>query len=240
MRPHLLSRFLLAAVAGISITTAAGDGFAQTQQLDKTLVRKFPEGFCPLDTQLIGSFVTNTGIIQLTFVSGLGGSSSATVNGAAATFSQVLDDISIIEAAEFSANSVEDDVTFCYFDGPPYALVYQGSVTGNPKVPFYDGLGPSTSPCPWDETNGFTISNGGLEYSGAGDLASTSVVISGLTPGTLYVIHGRWKANGFPFATSCSPTSLCLTVQVDDLTSGCSPLPVQSTTWGRVKSLYTN
>ncbi len=72
MRSKVLSRFLLMIVACASLCAVASDVFAQTQQLDKTLVRKFPEGFCPLDTNLIGSFVTNTGIIQLTFSVGLG------------------------------------------------------------------------------------------------------------------------------------------------------------------------
>ncbi len=238
MRPKMLSRFLTLVVACASLGATASDVFAQTQQLDRTLVRKFPEGFCPLDTQLIGTFHSDTGIIQLTFISGLGGGTVA--NGTADTFLQILDDISIIEAAEFAANSIPDEVTFCYFDSDPHVPVYTGVLTGNPKVPFFDGLNPSTSPCPWDESNGFTITANGLEYTGGGDIATTSVVISGLVPGTEYIIHGRWKANGFAFATDCSPTSLCLTVQVDDLESGCGTLSTETKTWGAVKSLYKN
>jgi hypothetical protein len=239
MRPRLLSRFVLAFVACIGIVGIASDVFAQTNELNKTLVRKFPEDFCPLDTQLIGSFTSGTGIIQLTFITGLGGGSART-SGTADAFSQILDDISIIEASEFAANQ-EPDQGGCYSDEDPESVpVFNGLLTGNPKVPFYDGFGPSTSECAWDETNGFSITDGALHYTGAGALATTSVISSGLTPGTTYVIHGRWSANDFPFATECTSTSLCLTIQVDSLPNGCGTLPVQTRTWGQIKAMYKN
>jgi hypothetical protein len=240
MRPNLLTRFLLSVVACASVGAVTSDVFAQTQQLNKELVRKFPEGFCPLDTNLIGTFVTDTGIIQLTFVTGLGPHGvDAKSGGIALDITQVLDDISIIEAAEFNdpANQQEDPGN-CYFDNDPPIPVFTGDLLNNPAVPFYDALDPSTSPCPWDETNGFTITGGVLQVTG--DPASTSVVISGLTPGTAYIIHGRWSANGFPFATACDETSLCLQVTVDDLESGCGSLSTESKTWGAVKALYRN
>jgi hypothetical protein len=224
MRSRVLSRFLLVVVACVSIGVMASDVFAQTQQLNKELVRKFPEGFCPLDTNLIGTFVTNTGIIQLTFVVG--------------PFDQVLDDISIIEAAEFAAHHLPTNPQSCYAGDPEEAWVYNGTLP-NAAVPFHESFGPPpTSPCPWDETDGFTISNGALRFAGGTVPGSTSVVISGLTPGTPYVIHGNWSAVGFPFATVCTPTSLCMTVTVDDLQAGCGPLPADTKTWGGVKALY--
>jgi len=237
-----LSRFLLIVVACASLGAAASDAFAQTQQLDKTLVRKFPEGFCPLDTPQIGTFVTNTGIIQLTISVGLGGQ-AAKSNGAEIGFSQVLDDISIIEAAAYADDNNTDE-TNCYFDGPPFVRAFKTNLLlNNPKVPFYESFGPTSSPCPWDETDGATINTalGQLEFGGSGDVASTSVVISGLTPGTQYVVHGRWSAIGFPFALDCSDSeALCMHVTVDDLQAGCVPLPVEKKTWGAVKSLYRN
>ncbi len=237
MRPRLLSRSLLAAFACVSI---ASDVYAQTQQLNKEVLRKFPELFCPLDTPLIGTFVTDTGTIQLTFVVGLGGSNLKSGGIEAAGFNQILDDISIIEAAEY-ANEANTDETTCYFDGPPFVRAFKtGSLPNNPKVPFYDLFDPSTSPCPWDETDGFTITDGALHFTGATDVGSTSVVISGLTPGTEYVIHGRWSAEGFPFALDCTDTAaLCMQITVDDLTSGCVN-PVENATWGAVKALYRN
>ena len=239
MRSRVLSRFLLVVVACASLCAAASDVFAQTQQLNKELVRKFPEGQCPLDTNFIGTFVTNTGIIQLTFVTGLG-PHSAKPGEVMDAFNQVLDDVAIIEAGEFSANSVEN-THFCYSDGNPAVPEYPvGLMASNPKVPFFELFNPTTSPCPWDETNGATINGveGWIEFSGTGDVVSTSVVISGLTPGTQYVIAGQWWAFGFPFATDCTPTSLCLNVTVDDLQAGCGPLPAETKTWGGVKSLY--
>jgi hypothetical protein len=236
MRFDRISRLLLAAGACAFVITAASEVCAQTQQLNKTLERKFPEGDCPLDTSLLGTFITNTGIIQLTFATRDEDNDPATV-----AFNQILDDISIIESAEFFANSIEDPDN-CYFDGPPYALEYQGSLDNNPKVPFHDGFGPSTSPCAWDETDGAAIQNGVLQFvGGSGDgVSTTSVIISGLTPGTQYVIHGRWSAEGFLLPDACGADQACLEVTVDDLEEGCVTLPVQSTTWGKVKALYKN
>ena len=68
---------------------------------------------------------------------------------------------------------------------------------------------------------------------------STSVIICCLTPNVPYVIAGDWQAFEFLLPDDCGPSEICVQVTVDDLTSGCLPLPVQSTTWGAVKSLYT-
>lgn len=241
MRLNMLSRILSIAVACAAIGATASDVFAQTQQLNKELVRKFPEGDCPLDTPLIGTFVSNTGIIQLTFRVGLGNHGQDVKSGTIETgFNQVLDEISIIEAADFAVNSEPDDITNCYFDSDPHVPVYTRTIP-NPAVPFHDSFD-APGPCPWDETDGFTISAGGLHFTGTTDFGSTSVVISGLTPGTQYVLHGRWTAFGFPFATDCAinPDALCMQITIDDLQAGCGPLPVQSTTWGAVKALYKN
>ncbi len=229
MRPRLLPCLLFTIVA----VSAASDVVAQTQQLVKEVVRKFPEGSCPLDTDLIGTFVTDTGIIQLTFAVGLGSLPDVKSGVIAVGFSQVLDDISIIEAAEFEAHQ-QDDPGNCYFDSDPPVPVYTGS-----SHTFLESFDPPTSPCPWDETDGFTISDGAIRFTGATDFGSTSVIISGLTPGTQYVIHGSWFAEGFPFALDCTdPASLCMQITVDDLPNGCGPLPAENKTWGGVKALY--
>lgn len=237
MRPTI-TRFLLAAVACIGITGTASTVLAQTNQLDKTLVRKFPEGMCSLDSNLIGSFVTNTGIIQLSFITSLDDDGADAVAGVLSPYNHILDDISIIEESEFNTpGNTVDDPGNCYFDGLVQA--YNGLVTGNPKVPFYDGFAPSTSPCPWDETQGVLIQNEHLEFIGnAGGFCQTSVVISGLTPGTPYIIHGRWSAVGFPFGTDCTVPALCMTITVDDVPNGCGTLTTESKTWGAVKALY--
>jgi len=236
MRFDRISRLLLAAGACAFVITAAGEVCAQTQELNKTLERKFPEDFCPLDSNLLGTFTTSTGIIQLTFATRDEDNDPATV-----AFNQILDDISIIETAEFAANSVEND-NGCYFDGPPFALEYTGSLTNNPKVPFYEPFSPVASPCAWDETDGAAIQNGELHFVGgsADGISTTSVIISGLTPGTEYVIHGRWSANGFLLPDACGADQACLEITVDSLDEGCVTLPVQSTTWGAVKALYQN
>lgn len=226
MRLILLTRFLLAVVACV-ILGAANDAFAQTQQLNKTLERKFPEGFCPIDSNFLGSFVTDTGIIQLTFVT--------RADFGTETFGQRLDDVSIIEAAEFAANSVEDDN--CYFDGPPYIAVYTKPLVVGPKIPFYEPFDPLASECAWDETDGATILGGEILFTGTGAV-STSVIISGLTPGTPYVLYGNWSAFNFLLPDACLPPALCMEVTVDDLQAGCGPLPAETKTWGGVKALY--
>lgn len=229
MRSTRLSHFLLTVAACALVGAAANNAFAQTQQLNKTLERKFPEGFCPIDANFLGSFHSDTGIIQLTFVT--------RADFGTETFGQRLDDVSIIEAADFAANSVEDDN--CYFDGPPYVAVYTGSLSGNPKVPFYEPFDPLASECAWDETDGATILGGEILFTGTGDV-STSVVISGLTPGTPYVLYGNWSAFNFLLPDACLPPALCMQVTVDDLQAGCGPLPADTKTWGAVKSLYKN
>jgi hypothetical protein len=240
MRPRLLTCFLFAVIAIALVATTTSDVFAQTQQLNKTLERKFPVGQCPLDTNFLGTFVTNTGIIQLTFLTrGDDDAGDAKSGDVAVAFDQVIDDVSIIEASEFAANSVEDDN--CYFDGPPFLAVFTGALLNNPKVPFYDALDPSTSPCPWDETDGVVIDTGALRFTGDGGgdgILTTSVIISGLTPGTPYVLHGSWLAFNFNLPNDCVPPAACLDVTIDDVPNSCGTLSTETKTWGAVKALY--
>lgn len=241
MRPRLLSRMLFFVTVSTFLGALATDAFPQTEErLVKKLERKFPEGSCPLDTNFLGTFTTETGIVQLIFLTrGDDDGGDLKWQGAAVAFSQVLDDISIIEAAEFAANQVEDPGN-CYFDGPPYMPVFTGDLLNNPNVPFYEPFSPPSSECAW-VTDGATISAGELHFDGAGasgEIFTASVVISGLTPGTPYVLHGRWFALGFLLPDNCIPPACCLDVKVIDLTNGCGPLPAQESTWGGVKSLY--
>jgi len=240
MRPTL-SRILSIFAIITAIAAGASDVFAQTLQLNKTLERKFPEDYCPLDTNFLGTFVTDTGIIRLTFKTRDDDGTNLKGGIVTVAFNQKLDDISIIEAAEFAANSVENSAG-CYFDGPPFAPVYTGSLVNNPKVPFYEPFSPVASPCPWDLSDGAAIQNGELIFTGGSvdGFSTTSVVISGLTPGTAYVLHGNWSANNFLLPDQCGPEQACLEVTVEDLEEGCTTLPVRETTWGAVKALYQN
>jgi hypothetical protein len=242
----ILSRVVLLVAACAFVGVGASDVLAQTQQLNRTLERKFPEGECPFDTPFLGTFVTDTGFIKLTIVTTLdtGGGGGVQVVG----FNQYVDDIAIIEAAEFAAHNDENN-DGCYFDGPPFVPIYTGNLTGNAAVPFYEPFLPLSSPCPWDLTHGAAITAAGqdgdivLEFVGPGDASgtvSTSVIISGLTIGTPYVLHGNWSADGFQLPDACEPGTLCVQVTIDDVPEGCTPLPVRETTWGKVKSLYRN
>lgn len=232
--PQLLSRragaWMTVAVLAAVLVPAA----VSAQQLQKTVERRFPTEWCPLDTPFMGTFQSNTGIIRLTFTTTNGND-----NGFFSFFEQKLDDVMIVQSSEFSAHSAPH--SFCYLDN--IVPVYNGNTgQGAPVVPLYDSFTPSGSECPWDVSNGASINttDGWLEMgtSGLGEASvSTSVVVSGLTPGVDYVIHGNWFATSFLDDPGCVPGSVCLEVRVDDLSSGCS-LPAKQSTWGAVKSLY--
>jgi hypothetical protein len=238
MRSRVLLRSFLFVAACAFVGTLANDA-ASEELLVKKLERKFPEGYCPVDTEFLGSFVSATGHIQLSFV---------TTNGFddAGTFvfhQQQLDNVVIIEASEFELHKVLHEN--CYFDGFINGLDPAYPPAGKPGVVFFDSFNPSTSECAWDVTNGATIDEGegklklGLIADGLANI-STNVVISGLTPGTPYVICADWQAFAFLLPGDCSPSQICLDVTVSELTSGCGPLPAQESTWGGVKSLYKN
>jgi hypothetical protein len=232
MRPKLLSRLILIVAACALPSAVASDALAQTQQLNKTLERKFPEGYCPLPTEFMGTFISATGIIRLTFSTENGYDEGLDFH----FYQQQLDNIVVLEASVFEANKVEHPN--CFFDGSINGL--SPSVNGStPGVVFFDTFNPNTSPCAWDETDGATIDAGeGKMLLGTIGLGAVPVSTS-LTPNVPYVIAGDWQAFEFLLPDDCGPSEICVQVTVDDLTSGCLPLPVRSTTWGAVKSLYT-
>lgn len=237
MRPSLLSRFLFA-IAIIAFASATTEVFAQTQQLNKTLERRFPEGTCPIETEFLGTFVSATGHIQLTF---------ATTNGFFdgpdfVFYDQLIARLVILEASVFESNKALSD-EFCYFDGEVFELPPTFDPSTAAGVVFFDDFNPSTSECAWDLSDGASITDGSLHLGAEGLGAvpvTTSVVISGLTPNLSYVIAGDWQAFRFQLPDDCSPSQICFDVTVDDLETGCGPLPTQQSTWGAVKALYQN
>jgi hypothetical protein len=240
MRLNLLSRFVLAATLFIIAGSATSDVFAQTNQLDKNLARKFPSSFCPLPTVILGTFVTFTGHIKLTFVTPNG----YDLQGNFIHHQQKLDNVSIMEESWFVAKAVPND-QFCYSDDEwgIVGTVPAADLIGKPEVPFFDQFDPSGSECPWDETDGATITGGVIELGSFADGIrdiSTSVVISGLTPNVPYVIHGDWSADEFNIGTTCTGAEICMQVTVDDLPQGCVVVPAKTSTWGRVKALFGN
>jgi hypothetical protein len=238
MRPRLLLRLFLFVALCAFVGTLANDA-ASEELLVKKLERKFPEGYCPIDTELLGSFVPTTSHIQLSFETTNGYDDAGTF----VFYQQQLDNVVIIEAAEFELHKVLHDN--CYFDGSINGLDPAYSPAGKPGVVFFDSFNPSTSECAWDVTNGATIDEGdgnlklGLIADGVVNIG-TSVVISGLTPGTAYVICADWQAFSFLLPGDCSPSQICFDVKVDGLPNGCGPLPAEESTWGGVKSLYKN
>lgn len=224
--------FLAACAAIVTITNSA---FASG--LTKTLERKFPSEWCPVPTAFLGSFTTATGIIKLTF---------STTNGYEDTFGftpfqQKLDNVSIVEETYFNLKSTPHPS--CYFDGTVNQMA-SADLIGHAEVPFYEQFTPSSGKCPWDESHGASINpgSGWIELGGVstGPVApvSTSIVISGLTPATAYVISGDWFAVDFSLPASCTGANICMNVTVEDVQQGCLPLPVDSSTWGAIKALY--
>lgn len=233
MRFKLLRLSLLLAACA-AMGTIANSAFANG--LSKDLERKFPSEWCPVPTAFLGTFTTDSGIIKLTF---------STTNGfddvfGFTPFQQKLDNVSIVEDAYFTLKSTPHPS--CYFDGTVNQMA-PADLIGKPQVPYYEQFTPSSGKCPWDETHGASINagSGWIELGGAsGPVApvSTSVVISGLTPGTLYVIHGDWFAVDFSLPSNCTGANVCMHVTVEDLQQGCLPLPTEGSTWGSIKSLY--
>jgi hypothetical protein len=234
MSEHLSGRFgrrLVFAIVALALVPVP----ASAQKLQKTLERKFPTEWCPLDTPFMGTFQSETGIVRLTFTTNNGSDT-----GFFSFFEQKLDDVMIVLASEFAANSA--DHPFCYLDN--IVPVYTGDVQqGAPTVPLFDTFTPSGSPCPWDELHGATINaaDGWIELGsfGLGEATiTTSVLVSGLTPNVDYVIHGNWFATSFLDDPLCVPGSVCMEVRVDDVADGCQPLSTRESTWGAVKALY--
>ena len=235
-----LSRCLVVVAALVIVGMTASGARAQTQQLNKTLERKFPSEYCPLPTPAIGNFVTDTGSIRLTFSANNGYDDGFGFQ----FFEQKLDEVTIIEAAEFAAHASEDNnERFCYTTGIVPEIDPGYDRTNNPAVPFFEPFSPPSSTCPWDVSHGAAINPAGfLELGSAGlgeTTVSTSVVISGLTPGVVYTIYGEWSASNFIDFSNCDPGSICMTIIVDDLPNGCS-VKTQESTWGAVKALYKN
>jgi hypothetical protein len=224
----------------VALTTTALVDSATAARLQKKQERKFPSEWCPIDTNFLGSFTSETGCIVVTFIA---------INGWVAPpdnfffFDNRLDNVVVIEASEFQPPNTRD--SGCYNNNIVPELDPSYPLLSNPAVPFYEPFNPLLSPNPWDETQGATINavDGWIELGNAslGDgFVQTSVVISGLTPNVPYVIHGLWHCNPLSDAPGCTGGSACLEVIVDDLDASCNPVPVEETTWGTIKSLYSN
>ena len=223
----------------LALTTTALFQGALASRLEKTQERKFPHEWCPLDTGFLGSFTSETGCIVLTFIT-----TNAFVDSLSneTFFDNRLDNVVIMEESEFQSPNIRD--SNCYSDHTVPELDPSYPLTSNPAVPFYEPFDPLLSPNPWDESQGATINavDGWIEMGDAlsGEVVvQTSVVISGLTPNLPYVIHGIWHCNPLTEDPGCANGSACLEVIVDDLNASCNPLPVEETTWGTIKSLYT-
>lgn len=230
MRLKLLRFSLLLAASAAIANSAFATG------LSKDVERKFPSEWCPVPTAFLGTFTSDTGIIKLSF---------STTNGYDDTFGfvpfeQKLDNVSIIEEAYFNLESTPHPS--CYFDGTVNQMA-AADLIGKPEVPYYEQFTPPSGGCPWDETNGASINvaQGWIELgdaSGPVEDVSTSVIISGLTPGTVYVVHGDWFAVEFSLPANCTGANICMHVTVEDVPQNCNPLPVEGSTWGAIKALY--
>jgi hypothetical protein len=225
-------------VAILAFTSTALLQGALAARLQKKQERKFPHEWCPLDTEFLGNFTSETGCIVLTFIT-----TNAFVDSLSneTFFDNRLDNVVVMEASEFQPPNIRD--SNCYSDHTVPELDPSYPLLSNPAVVFYEPFNPLLSVNPWDESQGATINavDGWIEMGNAmlGEVVvQTSVVISGLTPDLPYVIHGNWHCNPLSEEPGCVNGSACLDVIVDDLDASCNPLPVEQTTWGTIKSLY--
>jgi hypothetical protein len=189
----------------------------------KKIDRRFPTGYCPIDVRNIGSnhygaFFTPGGTsVHITF-------SANNFDSNNQWFAHRLDNIAVVRSASFAAHSgVTPGFDICYVDsnGAP-AFFFDDPTVTSADMPFLEtfatsagsfdlsngayflpvdslrncdgGDQPSSAPLP---TTGTDAGGGSLALGRPSDGAvtlSTSVEVTGLTPGTQYLVTGWWWA----------------------------------------------
>jgi hypothetical protein len=238
-------RFVVAAVvcAAAFATTAA---FATDIVLIEVgpLIRKFPEGFCPLPISL-------TFTSQGTSCKFYAEANTYVDDGSSLVYTrQAIDNVALVPTAVHNANSVANDGTyqFCYEDVsvPTVFLFDQVSPASVPMVEtFEQGSGN------WDLSEGAYYDNtrsahsdpsSGNPTAGVGclgigqetqspslnDFGRTSITIDGLTDGASYTLSGWWIVGDGIFTGNAT---LKLKVTAEST-------PTAQRSWGRLKITY--
>jgi hypothetical protein len=211
------------------ITLLLPDIVSAAVLLKKKINRRFPDGRCPVDVAEADKWVTTTGAVRITF--------EFTQGANLDPLDFHLDDVTIIEVTEFTALKFVDP------DSPPCVGFFldPADLVNNAAVPLYEPFDPLIANCPWDEASGGTIVNGVVEMAEpGGGVSSTSVLFGGLDTNTEYMVWGLWSASNFAETIDCADAlSACIEVTVEEVDSSCS-LPVEDSTWGKVKALFTD
>ena len=219
---------LAASLAALLLATSARAAIV------KTVDRKFPTGkYCPLESRAAAgvdlTFVAPASTVRVRF-------SGSNLDGGGQWNSFRLDNVSLVAKTVFDAHLVADLPGFddCYNEAAP-----PGQATGGiPNVPAYDfnaantpelllDLFPSgmagwsgshvfhdpNSTAPTAPATGTGSSGGSLALGAEDDgnvVASASRLVSGLTPGSQYVLFAWW------YAASTSPLTLAIEVPCAD------------------------
>ena len=190
-----------------ALVIVSGSQIAEAARISTTMDRRFPAGlYCPLDHR----------DFDLTFYA-TAPTATITVrtNNEDAGFplEQSLDNFAIVTKTVFDSHLVvTPDFEFCYFDpGEPNAPSYDFNASGTPEVvlqlfdanaagwdlsqhAYFRTGGPGGS-APRDPATGNDTTGGSLGLGQASDgnvQVVTSRAVSGLVPGTRYVVSGWW------------------------------------------------
>ncbi len=208
---------------------------ATDARITKTVDRKFPTGkYCPLESRAAAgidlSFVAAASTVRLTF-------SANNLDGSSQWNSFRIDNVSLTTKAVFDAHLVDDIPGFddCYNESAPpgqatggilNAPAYDFNATSTPEllldlfatgVPGWSGshmFFNSSSTAPTNPASGTGTTGGSLGLGQQNDGAvavHASRVVSGLTPGTQYVLFAWW------YALSTSPLTLTIDVPCADV-----------------------
>jgi hypothetical protein len=226
---RLLHTGLIALAAGFIVLGAAADAAAFT----KTLDRRFPSSYCPIDNDSFDlTFTAITDRIKIKI-------SGNNLNGSGSWLEQRLDNMVIVPKSVFDAHRlVTPGFSFCYQDpGPANYPGYDFSAAGTPES-FLDLF--DSNAAAWDLTNygwyddtSFNASaprdpavgadrNGGALALGRQEdgfvTVSTDFTVTGLTPGTLYVVTGWWSTEDLNTLTFDFNLSPCVDLDADGTT----------------------
>jgi hypothetical protein len=219
---------LIGAALALSVTAPAG-----AQELAKKLDRRFPTAYCPIDNDdydLTFTATTDRARIRI-----------EADNFTGSTFNeQRLDNMAVVPKSLFDANRfLTPNFTACFLTppGPQNYPSYNFTAAGTPET-FFDQF-PSNAlqwnlsnygwwdnvsfnfGAPNNSTTGTDRTGGALALGRDTDGAvkvSTDVMVTGLTPGTLYVITGWWNTQSLNSLDFFINTNPCTDLDADGLT----------------------
>jgi len=212
------------------------------------LVRKFPEGFCPLPVTVAFTPSSTTATIHFA-------ADAYVLESAVPVYTdQAIDNIAVVPSTVYASHLRANDsqYEFCYI--PPVGQVAQlFKIDANDlgSVPLIEQFGSGAAG--WDLSQDCSFDNSSSAYNDLSasphtdqtggclrlgsekvspsvpDVARTSYTLTGLTPQLSYTLSGFWRAVG-----GISSDTVTLKIQVTEPES----TPVRGGSWGSLKILY--